>query len=105
LLQSVLCTLFFYHYTTGLFGRVGPAMALIPTVVLYAAQVVFSNLWLSRYRFGPMEWLWRGMTYGRFPSMTKDEPVPVLEAPFLSPTSVALAGDVSLPSAKADEVR
>src|SRR5262249_19130059 len=70
--QSVICTAFFYHYTTGLYGRVGPAMGLIPTVVLYSAQVVFSNWWLSRYRFGPMEWLWRGMTYGKFPSMTKD---------------------------------
>src|SRR5271163_2672500 len=73
LMQSVVCTLFFYHYTTGLYGRVGPAIGLIPTVVLYAAQVVFSNWWLQRYRFGPMEWLWRGMTYGKFPSMHKEE--------------------------------
>src|SRR5208283_5167758 len=35
LIQSVLCTLFFYHYTTGLYGRVGPAWALVPTVILY----------------------------------------------------------------------
>ncbi len=69
LLQSVLCTLFFYHYTTGLYGRIGPALGLVPTVVLYGAQVVFSNWWLKRYRFGPVEWLWRGMTYGKFPAM------------------------------------
>lgn len=83
LMQSVLCTLFFYHYTTGLYGRVGPALGLIPTVVLYGAQVVFSNWWLARYRFGPMEWLWRGMTYAKFPSMSKEEAVavPVVEAP------------------------
>ena len=73
LLQSVICTLFFYSYTTGLFGRIGPAVGWIPTVVLYAAQVVFSNWWLERYRFGPMEWLWRGMTYGKFPAMQKQE--------------------------------
>ena len=73
LMQSVLCTLFFYHYTTGLFGRWGPAIDLIPTVLLYSAQVVFSNWWLNRYRFGPVEWLWRGMTYGRFPAMRKGE--------------------------------
>jgi uncharacterized protein len=83
LMQSALCTLFFYHYTTGLYGRIGPAMGLVPTVILYSAQVVFSNWWLQRYRFGPMEWLWRGMTYGKFPSMTKDEPVPTTEAPLL----------------------
>jgi uncharacterized protein len=81
LLESVLCTLFFYNYTTGLYGRVGPAMALIPTVVLFAAQIVFSNWWLKRYRFGPMEWLWRGMTYGKFPTMRKEESVPMVEVP------------------------
>jgi uncharacterized protein len=84
LMQSVLCTLFFYHYTTGLYGRIGPAIGLVPTVILYGAQVVFSNWWLKRYRFGPMEWLWRGMTYGKFPSMRKEEPMPTIEAPSLS---------------------
>jgi uncharacterized protein len=83
LLESVLCTLFFYNYTTGLYGRVGPAMALIPTVVLFAAQIVFSNWWLKRYRFGPMEWLWRGMTYGKFPAMRKEESMPMVEVPSL----------------------
>jgi len=80
LMQSVVCTLFFYHYTTGLYGRVGPALGLVPTFILYGAQVVFSNWWLKRYRFGPMEWLWRGMTYGKFPSMRNEEPVPSIEA-------------------------
>jgi uncharacterized protein len=75
LLESVLCTLFFYHYTTGLYGRVGPALGMLLTIVLFAAQVVLSNWWLKRYRFGPMEWLWRGLTYGKFPSMTKEEPI------------------------------
>jgi uncharacterized protein len=45
LMQSVLCMLFFYRYTTGLYGRIGPAAGLAPTVVLYGAQVVFSNWW------------------------------------------------------------
>ncbi len=80
LMESVLCTLFFYNYTTGLYGRVGPALGLIPTVLLYSSQVVFSNWWLARYRFGPMEWLWRGMTYGEFPAMRKAEAAPPAEA-------------------------
>jgi uncharacterized protein len=104
LMQSVVCTLFFYHYTTGLFGKIGPAIGLIPTVVLYSAQVVFSNWWLSRYRFGPMEWLWRGLTYGKFPSMSKDEPiepmlpaeVPALaDAAALAPANAPLIGSAS----------
>jgi uncharacterized protein len=93
LMQSLLCTLFFYHYTTGLFGRIGPAIGLAPTVILYGAQVVFSNWWLKRYCFGPMEWLWRGMTYGKFPSMHKADPAPATEPPSLSssPTTLSVA--------------
>jgi uncharacterized protein len=71
LMQSLVCTLFFYHYTTGLFGRVGPVWGLLVTVIFYSLQVVISNWWLSNYRFGPMEWLWRGLTYGKFPQMRK----------------------------------
>jgi len=92
LMQSVFFTLFFYHYTTGLYGRIGPAIGLIPTVIFYAAQVIFSNWWLQHYRFGPMEWLWRGMTYGKYPSMHKDEPVPVIESPSsITPSPVEAA--------------
>jgi uncharacterized protein len=90
LMQSVICTLFFYHYTTGLYGRIGPAVGWIPTIILYTAQVVVSNWWLQRYRFGPMEWLWRGMTYGKFPSMSKDEVSPALDIPSLpSPITIS----------------
>ena len=38
-------------------------------LAVFALQVVYSRWWLARYRFGPMEWLWRGMTYGRLPPM------------------------------------
>ena len=31
----------------------------------FVAEVAFSTLWLSRFRFGPAEWLWRSLTYGR----------------------------------------
>ncbi len=100
LMQSVICTLFFYHYTTGLYGRIGPAIGLIPTFVIYGGQVVFSNWWLNRYRFGPMEWLWRGMTYGKFPSMYRDEPTLGLEAASLISPAPAAEFD----SARGDQI-
>jgi uncharacterized protein len=71
LMQSLLWTTFFYHYGTGLYGQVGPAVGFVIGIPFFAAQVLFSNWWLSRYRFGPMEWLWRGMTYGVFPAMRR----------------------------------
>lgn len=69
LLQSVICTAFFYRYGTGSFGGVGPARGLLLGSALFALQVAASNLWLRTFRFGPVEWLWRGLTYGRFPAL------------------------------------
>jgi uncharacterized protein len=34
-------------------------------LAIYTVQVFFSNWWLRRFQFGPMEWLWRTLTYGR----------------------------------------
>ncbi|HET8549862.1 MAG TPA: DUF418 domain-containing protein, partial [Bryobacteraceae bacterium] len=62
-MQSVVLANLFW--LTGLYGRVGPAIGLIPTFLLYAGQVKFSVWWLERYRFGPAEWLWRSLTYGQ----------------------------------------
>lgn len=62
LMQSLVCVALFA--TTDLYGKVGPALLIVPTVVVYAGQVWFSNWWLRRFRYGPMEWLWRSLTYG-----------------------------------------
>jgi uncharacterized protein len=69
LLQSVIGTLLFYGYGLGLFGRMGPAVLLIPTVLIFAAQVAASNWWMARFRFGPVEWVWRSLTYARMQPM------------------------------------
>ncbi|MEX1020401.1 MAG: DUF418 domain-containing protein [Litorilinea sp.] len=65
LLQSIICTLIFYGYGLGLFGQVSPTAGLILTLVIYLAQIPWSHWWLRRYRFGPVEWLWRTLTYGK----------------------------------------
>jgi len=67
LMHSVVFSLLFYGYAVGWFYRVGPALSLVIAFTLYAIQVVYSNWWMKRYRFGPMEWLWRTMTYGKPP--------------------------------------
>jgi len=65
LLQSVICTMIFNGYGFGQFGKVGPALGILLTIVIFAVQIPLSNWWLSRFRFGPMEWLWRSLTYGK----------------------------------------
>ncbi len=65
LLQSLIYTTIFYGYGLGLVGQLGAAMGLGLAIDIYALQIPFSIWWLRRFRFGPMEWLWRSLTYGR----------------------------------------
>ena len=64
LLQSVIFTWVFFGYGLGYFGRLGAADTLIFGIVVYTCQVALSAIWLHRYRFGPVEWLWRTLMYG-----------------------------------------
>jgi uncharacterized protein len=64
ILQSLIFGWIFYGYGLGYFGRLGAAETLILGAAVYAAQMAVSAWWLGRYRFGPIEWLWRTMMYG-----------------------------------------
>jgi uncharacterized protein len=72
LFESIFCVTFFR--LTHLYGVWGPLWDLLPTVVLFYFQLQASNWWLQRYRMGPMEWIWRGLTYGRFPALPRHVP-------------------------------
>lgn len=69
LAQSLICTLVFYKYGLGFYNRCGPALGVALSLVIFPAQVIASRWWLERYRFGPMEWAWRMLTYGKPPPM------------------------------------
>jgi uncharacterized protein len=71
LTQSVVCTLLFYNYGLGWYGRVGVSGCFLLTLILFACQMIASTLWLARFRFGPVEWVWRTITYGHAPAMRK----------------------------------
>lgn len=74
LLQSLVCTTLYYGYGFGLFGRVGPLAGLGIALVIYMAELGFSNGWLRRFRFGPAEWLWRSLFYWRPQPMLLEHP-------------------------------
>lgn len=65
LAQSVVCVFLFYGWGLGWYGEVGPTVCVGLTVVVFLAQALASRWWLGRFRFGPAEWLWRCLTYGR----------------------------------------
>ena len=77
LTQSLMLGLIFYGYGLGLFGRLAPAPVFAFGIAFYAAQLSISQWWLRRYRFGPVEWIWRSMTYGRRQPMRRITPSPV----------------------------
>ena len=71
--QSVIFGFVFFGYGLGLFGRTGAASALLIVVADYGLQVLFSAFWLRRFRFGPIEWLWRSLMYNRKQAMRIDQ--------------------------------
>lgn len=72
--QSLICALIFRGIGLHLGGQVGPALYLPVGLTVYLTQVVISRAWLTRFQFGPLEWLWRMLTYGRRVPLLKTAP-------------------------------
>jgi uncharacterized membrane protein YeiB len=68
--QSLVSTCVFYGYGLGLWG-LPRSLQLLYAVVFFVLQVMFSRWWLKRYRYGPLEWVWRGFTYQQTPPMRR----------------------------------
>lgn len=49
----------------GMFGRVMPAAGVVVVLILFPLLALACNWWMRRFRFGPAEWVWRCLTYGR----------------------------------------
>jgi uncharacterized protein len=63
LLQTVICTLIFYGHGFGFFGQVERKTQVLIVIVVWIVQLILSPIWLHYFRFGPIEWLWRSLTY------------------------------------------
>ena len=62
LAQSLICTTLFCGWGFGLIGRLDRIALCAVVVLIWMTQLVYSQLWLARFRFGPAEWLWRSLT-------------------------------------------
>lgn len=69
LLQTLICTTIFYGYGGGLYGSLGASAIILMALFIYTLQVVLSTAWAKQFRFGPVEWLWRSLTYGSMQPM------------------------------------
>ena len=76
LAQSVIGTLVFYSYGLGYWGEVSRAWQVVGVLVVFAAQMAFSGWWLARFRYGPLEWVWRAFTYWHLPPLRRASALP-----------------------------
>lgn len=66
LMQSVFIAFIFYGVGLNLLGKIGSFYCLLATILIFGLQIIISKWWLSKFQFGPIEWLWRSLTYGKW---------------------------------------
>lgn len=80
LAQSAIGVFIFYGIGLGLLGRMPLALAFLLGFVIFAAQVIASRWWVRRFRYGPVEWLWRSLTNWRVEPLRRREAEPAAAA-------------------------
>ena len=69
--QSIICAWIFYGWGLGLFGALDRTAQLGVVAGIWVAQLLYSRFWLRRFRFGPLEWSWRALTYWTSPALRR----------------------------------
>jgi uncharacterized protein len=80
-LQVIACTLFFYGYGMGYFGRLSQAQLYFVVAEMCLAQIAFSIIWLRFFTMGPVEWLWRCLIYWKAIPVKKKQTNTVIAGP------------------------
>ena len=66
-MQTVFCSLFFFGYGLNYYNRLSYYEVFYIVFAIWLLQLVYSPLWLRCFYFGPLEWLWRLLTYWKWP--------------------------------------
>jgi uncharacterized protein len=70
--QTLVGIVLFYGVGFGFGAHIGLVWVLFITLAVYLVEVLFAHLWLRFFQFGPLEWIWRMLTYGRYLKLRKD---------------------------------
>jgi uncharacterized protein len=73
LFQTIIMIVIFYNFGFSLFGKISLITTTGIAMLILILQIVFSNIWLRHFKFGPFEWLWRSMTYKKRIKMRYDK--------------------------------
>ncbi|MDE6437545.1 MAG: DUF418 domain-containing protein, partial [Muribaculaceae bacterium] len=71
--QSVIGIFLFYGIGLGLGASMGLTQTELVAVGVFALEMLLSRAWLSHFRFGPLEWVWRMLTYGKILPLLKEK--------------------------------
>jgi uncharacterized protein len=69
LMMSAICSSLFFGYGFALWGQVSRTGQVAIVAAIFAGQALLSRAWLARFRYGPLEWLWRAFTWLRWPPL------------------------------------
>jgi uncharacterized protein len=76
LMQTAFGVLVFYGIGFGLMGQLGSGLAVACGIAFFIAQVFLARAWLARFSLGPVEWLWRTLTYFRLQPLLRRPAAP-----------------------------
>ncbi|MBA2355264.1 MAG: DUF418 domain-containing protein [Acidobacteria bacterium] len=85
--HSIVCAVLFDGFGFGLYGQLQRHQLYYVVVSIWCAQLVVSPIWLAHYRFGPVEWLWRTLTYGQWQPMRRRVARPGAGEPLAAPAA------------------
>jgi len=76
--HSVICSLIFYGYGLGMIGKMERYQLYLVVPMVWAFNLLVSPVWLSRFRFGPLEWAWRSLSYWKRQPFRLVQPEPTV---------------------------
>jgi uncharacterized protein len=80
IMHTLICTTLFYGHGLGLFGKVERIWQFATVLVIWGFQLMVSPVWLRYFLFGPLEWLWRSLTYWQREPFRRDSALAQLVA-------------------------
>lgn len=71
---SLISAFCFFGFGIGYWGQVPRSGQVVFVLIVFILQMMASHWWMKRFEFGPLEWLWRGITYLKMPKLRKAQP-------------------------------
>lgn len=75
LMQSLICAIYFYGVGFGMYGHLQRYQIYYVVGAIWVIEIIWSHIWLHYFRFGPLEWCWRSLTYWKRQPMRKNKTV------------------------------